>query len=62
MGAGEGIINGEDVIGIPGTKGFLVDDAGALADDLRKLLLVDYDEISSSNCKATATQIRLLAT
>ncbi len=39
--AGKGIVDGENIIGVPG---FLVDDAGALTDDLRMLLFIGYSE------------------
>ena len=40
MGSGEGVIDSEDVIGVPCAERLLVDDASAFTDDLRKLLFV----------------------
>ncbi len=37
MGTGEGVIDGEDVVGVPCTERLFVDHASALTDDLRKL-------------------------
>ena len=38
--SGEGVVDGEAVIVVPSSERFLVNDAGALMDDIGKLLLV----------------------
>ena len=40
MGSGKGVVDGEDVIGVPCAERLLIDDADAFTDDFRKLLLV----------------------
>ena len=49
MGSGEGIVDSEDVIGVPCAERFLVSDAGAFTNDLRRLALrYYYSSISTS--------------
>ena len=48
VGSSEGVVDSKDVIGVPSAERLLIDDAGALTNDLSKLLLVGHSDDSLS--------------